>query len=266
MLQLINHDKESNAFFVKHYPFNYGIFGCAKFWVETNPSYGQRLVRKSAGPKDPMSQLTWNKPKASGFFDIVLMQLEDNPDSQQFGSLSFIEFDFANKSIEEMQAFSEYYYFSVLQQEIISAKLRSYKSPYRTNWKYQVPNKCTGLDLNLIGVSQTNNYSAQVPMPSVMPPHEAIPGSLILHPAVGYEPQNEQQQNTVVIDPEQDAKIAAAQLIIDTWQPWSSWARINADPVGAAAHRKIREDAEAVLGIVESKPVPLSIDELKRNG
>lgn len=292
MRQLINHNSEQTCLLLKDYPFHFGAYTCVKYWIETNKSYGQRVMHQFMDPKTSLANPKWHKPKASPFFDIVVMQMQDNPAEPQYGIVSFIEFDFAGKVPEEVQGFSEYFYFDEFQRDILLTEFQTRRHlTYRTNFKNTKPQPWTPLELR----PTFSVWGQPQPLPmypdtdGINPlfageinndPAASSPGCATAQPIVtlgqhggivlrDYQDEAKEAlrehfsaQNTT------DAAYAAAELIVETWVAWP-WDRANADPEGAAAHVATRNTALRLLGkeIPGSTPVtPVTNSDLKRGG
>lgn len=70
---LYGHTNEDNAYVVPDYPYGYTLRTKIRYWVESNPRFGQRLVSQTMNPKTG----TWNRPKASTYTSFVVMFVDD---------------------------------------------------------------------------------------------------------------------------------------------------------------------------------------------
>lgn len=60
---LYNHVSEETAYVVNDYPYSFTLRCTMKFWIESHPKKGFRLVRQSQNPKNDR----WNKPHKSTY-------------------------------------------------------------------------------------------------------------------------------------------------------------------------------------------------------
>jgi hypothetical protein len=81
---LSGHVSEETAYVVNDYPYG-GMRTQMRFWVETRPKFGQRVVTQSLNPKTGR----WNKPHAGGYTEIVCLFINEENGHCEFDSLSF---------------------------------------------------------------------------------------------------------------------------------------------------------------------------------
>lgn len=93
---------KSSSFVCMHYPRAFGEFCIMRFWVETNPSYGQRCVTQMSKDAD---NGVWYKQKYQAYADIVILM--QDLDSGLVIPLVFKFKEMDNKSFTEL-ATSDY--------------------------------------------------------------------------------------------------------------------------------------------------------------
>jgi hypothetical protein len=76
---LLGHTSEDTAYVVDGYP--YGSLRTQKrYWVESKPKHGDRLVTQTLNPKTGR----WNKPKAGTYTLALVLWLEPQEDGREF--------------------------------------------------------------------------------------------------------------------------------------------------------------------------------------
>ena len=69
--QLVGHVSPETAFVVADYPYGFRLRCQIRYWIETKPGFGQRLVSQTSNPKKP--GLVWNKPKAGTYAPLIVL-------------------------------------------------------------------------------------------------------------------------------------------------------------------------------------------------
>ena len=59
------HTSPESAYVVDDYPYGFRLRCRIRYWIETDPKHGCRMVSQTSNPKRP--GLVWNKPKASTY-------------------------------------------------------------------------------------------------------------------------------------------------------------------------------------------------------
>ena len=67
--QIIGAVSPETATYVNGYPYGFRLRTQIRYWVESKPKFGQRLVSQTMNPKNGR----WNKPKAGTYSEIVIM-------------------------------------------------------------------------------------------------------------------------------------------------------------------------------------------------
>ena len=73
---LIGHTSPETAYVVEDYPYGFTLRCRIRYWIETRPKFGQRLVSQTTNPKKAGE--VWNKPKAGTYHSILVMGLDEN--------------------------------------------------------------------------------------------------------------------------------------------------------------------------------------------
>ena len=242
MLQLINHDSQESAYLIVQYPWQFGKFTKAKFWVDTKNKYGQKLCFQYMEPNTQQ----WSKPKADLFVDICIMYVNEDPNALDFGLVRSAVIDFNTASQSETEKFSEEWYLNDYQRDVMLDRLRQFKSAYRTKFK----NAPVPQTLPSAGAFNTGQYSV------------SVPDAICDGPTIGVS--NVQISAPVVMDYDV-APFDAARLVLESYVPMTYDEAVK-DRVAWAAHHQIKVDAEELLktepGYVEPVFRELSISDL----
>ncbi len=91
---LIGHVSPETAYVVDDYPYGFTLRCKIRYWIETKPKLGQRLVMQTTNPKKGD---IWNKPKFSTYSVIMFMQL----DSQNHVVTTAINYGMSGTNIEK---------------------------------------------------------------------------------------------------------------------------------------------------------------------
>ena len=75
MKHLTGHTSPETAYVVADYPYGFTLRCQKRYWIETKPGHGQRLVTQTSNPKK--EGVVWNKPKADVYGLIVVLQMND---------------------------------------------------------------------------------------------------------------------------------------------------------------------------------------------
>lgn len=115
MQQLLNHISPETAYLIQRFPINYGQYSSARYWVETKSNYGQKLFMQT------MDRATniWFKPKANGYVDIIILNVDDDPASWNFGFVIPEPITLSVLSVDNILSLASYYVFSQYQRERI---------------------------------------------------------------------------------------------------------------------------------------------------
>lgn len=73
---LSGHTSAETAYVVADYPYGFRLRCQIRYWVETKPGHGQRVVSQTTNPKVPGT--VWNKPKTSTYSDLRVLFLDEN--------------------------------------------------------------------------------------------------------------------------------------------------------------------------------------------
>jgi hypothetical protein len=76
MKHLTGHTSPETAYIVADYPYGFTLRCQKRYWIETKPGHGQRLVTQTSNPKKP--GVVWNKPKADTYWMILVLVQEDD--------------------------------------------------------------------------------------------------------------------------------------------------------------------------------------------
>jgi hypothetical protein len=113
--QLFNHVTPETAFVISQFPYAHGVYTRARYWVETKPAYGQRIMYQY---ENPAALGTWFKAKTEGYFDICILEV-DNSDSPSRGLVVMHKLKLDKLSVEVLLQLGQYYEFTPFQKEQI---------------------------------------------------------------------------------------------------------------------------------------------------
>src|SRR3990167_4325424 len=74
METLTGHTSPETACTMDDYPYGFRLRTSIRYWIETKPGYGQRMVSQTLNPKTGR----WNKPKAGTYTPITVLLLDIN--------------------------------------------------------------------------------------------------------------------------------------------------------------------------------------------
>lgn len=83
---LAGHTSPDTAYVVADYPYGFRLRCSIRYWVETHPKRGQRVVSQTTNPKRGD---TWNKPKASTYSDIRVLYIDSATGYVENAALNF---------------------------------------------------------------------------------------------------------------------------------------------------------------------------------
>lgn len=72
---LHNHTSEETAYEIPDYPYGFKLRCKCRWWIETKPKHGQRMMQQTSNPK---KNNTWNKPKGSTYSDFLVLYKDEN--------------------------------------------------------------------------------------------------------------------------------------------------------------------------------------------
>ena len=72
---LAGHTSPDTAFVVQDYPYGFRLRCKIRYWVETSPKHGQRVVSQTTNPKRDGE--VWNKPKPSTYSRLRVLYLDE---------------------------------------------------------------------------------------------------------------------------------------------------------------------------------------------
>lgn len=70
---LRGHVSPETAYVVDDYPYSWKLRCKIRYWIETKPGFGQRMVSQTTNPKKGD---VWNKPKMSTYCPVMIMYLD----------------------------------------------------------------------------------------------------------------------------------------------------------------------------------------------
>jgi len=77
MKTLMGHVSPETAYVVDDYPYGFKLRCKARYWIETKPNHGQRMMFQTTNPKVQGAEV-WNKPKASTYSRICVLVLNES--------------------------------------------------------------------------------------------------------------------------------------------------------------------------------------------
>lgn len=84
---LAGHTSPDTAYVVADYPYGFRLRCQIRYWIETHPKRGQRVVSQTTNPK--RSETVWNKPKASTYSDIRVLYIDGATGYVENAALNF---------------------------------------------------------------------------------------------------------------------------------------------------------------------------------
>lgn len=131
--QILNCVSEATAYVITRFPFNFGILCHARYWVDTNRTYGQRIITQYS--KDPNGS-EWYAPKPTGYFDIAILTKRSDPNDPYCGHVIPVTIEMDSLQFAHLIQFSEYYVFTPYQKKKILGEFNVRKIGDREpNWK-----------------------------------------------------------------------------------------------------------------------------------
>lgn len=76
MNTLPGHTSPETAYLVDDYPYGFRLRCQIRYWIEYKKNHGFRFVSQTTNPKKPGT--VWNKPKASTYYPVAVMVLNDD--------------------------------------------------------------------------------------------------------------------------------------------------------------------------------------------
>lgn len=74
-IPLTGHTSFDTAYVVNDYPYGFTLRCKIKYWIETKPGFGSRVMSSTTNPKKPGDR--WNTPKASTYSMVRVLYLND---------------------------------------------------------------------------------------------------------------------------------------------------------------------------------------------
>ena len=74
---LTGHVSPETAYVVDDYPYGFKLRCKARYWIETHPKRGQRVMFQTTNPKIENREV-WNKVKASTYAPLYVLVLDDS--------------------------------------------------------------------------------------------------------------------------------------------------------------------------------------------
>lgn len=96
--QLIGHTSPETAYVVTDYPYGFRLRCQIRYWIETKPGHGQRLVSQTSNPK--VAGLVWNNPKASTYTQAEVLFIDGDTGHVKSAALT------AYADMAEVEAFA----------------------------------------------------------------------------------------------------------------------------------------------------------------
>jgi hypothetical protein len=81
MRQLTGHTTPETAFVIPRFPYCFGQYTSARYWIESKEAYGQRIWVQFWDP----ARGAWFKPKTEGYADLAFLMLQDDPHQLNYG-------------------------------------------------------------------------------------------------------------------------------------------------------------------------------------
>jgi hypothetical protein len=99
-IPLSGHTSFETAYVVDDYPYGFRLRCKIKYWIETKPGFGSRVMSSTTNPKKPDNR--WNKPKASTYAPIKVLYLDSETGHVENAGLS--AYDAEEGRIEAFEA------------------------------------------------------------------------------------------------------------------------------------------------------------------
>lgn len=81
---LAGHDSPETAYIQPDYPYGRRERCRRRVWIETKKKHGQRFVYQTENPRNGR----WNAPHASTYSELLVLVLDENPESETYGHVS----------------------------------------------------------------------------------------------------------------------------------------------------------------------------------
>lgn len=76
LTELVGHTSPDTAYVVDDYPYGFRLRTTIRYWIETKPGHGQRVMSQTRDPK--RAGEPWNKPKGSTYSPIKVLLLDSD--------------------------------------------------------------------------------------------------------------------------------------------------------------------------------------------
>lgn len=155
------HFDPTTAYVIERYPYSFGQFTSIRYWVDTKPAYGQRLMTQIQNPATG----EWWKPKTEGYSDIVVIITNDDPTAKNYGFvIQPSRIDLKEFDLPTLLQFAQYYTFTPGQKQTIMKALNDQNYYTVPKWCDEIPidyhaAKRTEVPTNIqkVGIRQTTN-------------------------------------------------------------------------------------------------------------
>ena len=75
MKVLQGHISPETAYVVEDYPYGFRLRCTIRYWIETKPKFGQRMMSQTTNPKK--AGVVWNKPNGSTYSAVLILCLDE---------------------------------------------------------------------------------------------------------------------------------------------------------------------------------------------
>lgn len=167
--QVCGHVSQDTALIVKNYVLNKTPTPI-RYWIETNPSYGQRVMKQMLNTRTGQ---WWNPKPESNYSQIVVMYHDPEAVYPQYNGTSTVNpialtpFNLALIATEQLEAFKAYYRFDDVQHAIIAHHIQERLHPSGQHTPTEVPRASkvqrkpeANAELNALRVSKAASLAA----------------------------------------------------------------------------------------------------------
>jgi hypothetical protein len=153
--QLFNHVSEDTAFVITRFPAHYGQYTTIRYWVETKPAYGQRLMTRVMNHTNG----EWFKAKTDGYKDIIILEQIIDESKTNCGLVVVYQLTLDTMSLEHLLQLASYYEFTPFQKQQIVRALAAKNYHRMPAWK---PSNSLDYQLNKLAETRPEKWQKAV--------------------------------------------------------------------------------------------------------
>lgn len=152
--QLVAHVSPESAYIIPRFPLNYAQNTMARYWVETKPAYGQRVVSQNRNPHTN----EWYKPKFDAYYDVAIITVISDPNHYNCGHVIPVQVNLKDLTdLNVLLQFANYYVFTPFQKKQIVKVLQHNKYFQPIQWKTDpLIDPLLDLNIELINMAESD--------------------------------------------------------------------------------------------------------------